>query len=420
MYDLKPPYVFVHKRVYRNERAVRRLERMLRALGDPPIQEVDVEDTARVLELAGPPPSIEPLGFAVRMGVERRAEDPALLFNTFVWSESERAEVDRGKYRETCSYRIARAMAGVGEDFAFSRRDALVSGGVQYVCQGGWGLHSLKGCVHKCDYCHEGYIVNLMLDLEDFADHVYRMTLDRPEQKLYRYDMYSDAICFEPEYGSSAVLSEMFARTGDKYLLYYTKSDNVEHLLDLPHKSNAIFYCTLATESVCRDIERDTPSMERRIEGLRRCQEAGYRVRVGFSPIIPTVNWRQEATECLEKLFAAVQPETVRLWVLSMMSPAEASQAIGDERLDPQFLEVMRTNTDFQGEEIFDQPFPRRARAETYAYYLDEIRRISPDTPVTLCSERRELWDMLADRLTVSPESLYCCCGGFSGRRFSP
>ena len=33
MYDLNPPQVFVHKRVYENEKATARLERMLKGLG---------------------------------------------------------------------------------------------------------------------------------------------------------------------------------------------------------------------------------------------------------------------------------------------------------------------------------------------------------------------------------------------------
>ena len=39
----------------------------------------------------------------------------------------------------------------------------------------------------------------------------------------------------------------------------------------------------------------------------------------GFSTIVPHKNWREEATIALEKLFAAARPDSVRLWVVSMM-----------------------------------------------------------------------------------------------------
>ncbi|MFB3892888.1 MAG: spore photoproduct lyase family protein [Phycisphaerae bacterium] len=413
MYALKPSHVFVHRRLRSNPLAVARMDRMLAALGNPPVTEIDASDTAAVLALAGPAPGTPRVAGRVRQGVERRPQDPSLIFNTFVWDESQRQKTHPcAAAADVQSQRIARLLAGVGEEFAFSHRERLVVDGRQYVCQGGWGIHSLKGCPHKCDYCEEGYYLNIMCDVEEFVEHVYQMTLRRPQQKLYRYDLFSDQIALEPEYGASAALAEMFARTGDKFLLYYTKSDNVEHLLDLP-KSNAIFYCTLATQTVCREIERGTPSMSERIEALRRCQQAGYRVRVGFSPIIPVPDWKREATECLEKLFAVVRPETVRLWVLSLMSPSECELLIGPKRLDRRFLEAMRSPA-AMAESAWSQPFPRQARAEIYAHYLDEIRRISPGTPVTLCSEEPQVWEMLAGKLQMRPEDLYCCCGGTS------
>ncbi|MBI2440195.1 MAG: hypothetical protein HYV35_02370 [Lentisphaerae bacterium] len=287
MYDLHPAQVFVHKRVYANPLALARLDRMLGALGHPPVQVVDERDTDRIIEAVGVGDSQAEQCPRWRQGVEKRAEDPAFLFNTFVWDEELRTPNPKERLN-SCAQMIASVMAGVGEDFAFSQRNpSLLSPEKAHVCQGGWGIHSLKGCVHKCDYCEEGYLVNFMLDLEEFAEHVLRMMERRPEQKLYRYDLYSDSICFEPEYGASAILASAFAETADKYLLFYTKSANVEHLLNLPHKAHSIFYCTLATATVCREIERGTPGMDARIAALRRCQEAGYVVRVGFSPIVP-------------------------------------------------------------------------------------------------------------------------------------
>lgn len=181
------------------------------------------------------------------------------------------------------------------------------------------------------------------------------------------------------------------------------------HILHLP-KSNAVFYITLATRTVCEEIERRTPSMEERIEALRRCQEAGYVVRVGFSPIIPIQRWREEATECIELLFSKVSPDTVRLWVVSMAEPEEAGIIFDLSKLDQRFVEEMRRSADkIKGKH--SSPFPSEVRAEIYAHYIDEIRRVSPETPVSLCTEELEVWEILSDRLEMSPYELYCCCG---------
>jgi len=53
MYDLNPPRVFVHKRVFENKKATDRLERMLQGLKNPSYEEVDESDTERIIAASG-------------------------------------------------------------------------------------------------------------------------------------------------------------------------------------------------------------------------------------------------------------------------------------------------------------------------------------------------------------------------------
>jgi len=346
----------------------------------------------------------------VRQGIEKIDSDPVFVFNTFVWDAAKIAPMAR-QYSNPRAANIARAIAGMRPQYG-RREQSDGCDGKPYVCQGGWSIHSLNGCVHRCDYCGLGYAVNIMLDLEAFAKDLERTFREHPYQMLYRYDLTSDYPCFEPEYGASEVLGECFQRNG-KYLLVYTKSNNIDHLLDMPYKEHMPCYWTLATETQCRLIERGTPSLDQRLEAMRKCQDAGYTVRAGFSPIIPHIGWREEATEALEKLFAVATPDTVRFWVLSMMTCSELEQIFGAENLDPEMLGMARSAVDEMAEK-YCNPFPRPARAEIYRHYLREIHRVSPDTPASLCTEERATWDTLVDVLHMDPDDLFCCCGQFS------
>ena len=410
MYDLNPQAVFVHKRVYEDKQAVVRLERMLAGLGNPSFEEVDVGDTAKVIEASGASDDLPVQSGRVRMGIEKRGTDPVFLFNTYVWDPDKIQPVTR-EYKHPRARAMARFMAGARPSAAYGRREASDGSDPKHfwVCQGGWSIHTINGCVHRCDYCGTGYAVNFMLDLERFAQELDRNFQERPHQKLYRYDLSSDYPCFEPEYGASEVLGECFARN-DKYLLVYTKSNNVDHLLDLPYKEHMPCYWTLATDTQCSTIERGTPTLDERLDAMRKCQDAGYVVRAGFSPIVPHRNWRADATAALEKLFAAAKPDTVRLWVVSMMLAEEAEQIFGTDNLDPECLDAMRRSaSDMDGTHA--GPFPAQTRAMIYGHYIDEIKRISPGTPVNLCTEEREQWDLLAGKLEMSPDRMFCCCG---------
>ncbi len=410
MYDLNPPRVFVHRRVYENPQAVVRLERMLGGLGNPSFDEVDESDTPEVIAASGALEEAQIRSNRVRQGVQKVGTDPVFLFNTHVWDPGKIKPLAQ-KYEHPRAAALARFMAGVGPSAIYGRREATdgLDPKLPFVCQGGWSFHTINGCVHKCDYCGMGCGVNFMLDLEEIGNDLERNFRERPQQRLYRYDLSSDYPAFEPEYGASELFGELFERN-DMYLLVYTKSDNIDHLLALPHKKHTICYWTLGTDTQCSMIERDTPSLDERLEAMRKCQEAGYVVRAGFSPIIPHKNWREEATIALEKLFAAAQPDTVRLWMISMMLCEEAEDIFGTGNIDPRCLAAMREAAPaLDGHH--SGPVPRAMRAEIYAHYIEEIRRISPQTPVNLCSEEYEMWDMLADKLVMSRDNMYCCCG---------
>jgi len=413
MYDLNPTAVFVHKRVYEDKHATARLERMLKGLGNPPFEEVDEGDTDRIIEAAGASDDLPVRSGRVRMGVEKRHEDPVFVFNTFVW-DPDKIKAPQKKYKHPRASALARSMFGVTPSSAYGRRETSDGADPKrlWVCQGGWSVHTINGCVHKCDYCNMGYVVNFMLDLEHFTTELDRNFAERPHQKLYRYDLSSDYPCFEPEYGASEVLGECFARN-DKYLLVYTKSNNIDHLLDMPYKEHMPCYWTVATDTQTKVIERDTPTLDERLEAMRKCQEAGYVVRAGFSPIIPHRNWREEATAALEKLFATATPDTVRLWVVAMMLADETEEIFGTENLDPECLREMRKHAS-EMDGTHAGPFPAHVRAEIYGHYIDEIKRISPGTPVNLCTEEREQWDLLAHKLEMKPDKLFCCCGQHS------
>lgn len=420
MYQIKPKAVFAHKRVFENPRAVARMERILDALGISPadVPRVDLDDFEDIMKACEgfedvvSEEIVKASHGRFRSGHLRVASAPVFVFNTFAWDHTERAPVPANLLSPQAKI-LYRLLDGVGEDFAFSRRDQhLGETSSGHVCQGGWGIHTLRGCLHKCDYCSQTYINTVLLDIEDYCDHLVAMFKRRPEQLLYRYDLFSDILGLEPEYGASEVLAKCFKDHG-KYLLLYTRSDNVKWLADMPHRENTLLNWTLSMDTQCRTIERDSPGLAERIEAMRFCQEHGYPVRAGFSPIIPVKNWRQETTEMLEQLFAKVQPEVLRGWVLAMMDCMEFELLFDTANMDQDIMRRMREAApELNGKH--HAPFPIDVRAEIYEHYLAESKRLSPDTPFAICTENAGVWDLLGDKIPMVRDNMFCCCGAVS------
>jgi len=189
----------------------------------------------------------------------------------------------------------------------------------------------------------------------------------------------------------------------------------VQYLADLPvqYRDHVPINWTLSMDTQARVVERDSPSLSARIEAMRFCQQHGYVVRAGFSPIIPVADWRRETTDMLEELFAKVQPEVLRGWVLAMMDAVEFETMFDASIMDQKFMARMRqVAPNLDGKH--HAPFPFDVRAEIYEHYISEAKRISPTTPFAICTEPPEIWDMLEDRLQMTRSQMFCCCGGLS------
>ncbi len=287
------------------------------------------------------------------------------------------------------------------------------------VCNPAWQLHSIGGCHFRCAYCSLGWCINILMNVEEYmARLAKRLEIDAwaRAQKLWQYDNQTDTVCFEPEFGMAPALVEFFARKEGKWLeLYVGKSDHVDFLLELDHRGKTVCCWSLSGPTQSTEIEWRAAPMDARIEAMARCREAGYPVRVRFSPIVPVRNWREENREMIERLFSAVQPDLVTFETLRFMDYQKIVRYLDPELLDEEFLEVMERaqgQPHRQGCEI-----PREYRLKVYRFIIDELERVSPQTPYALCRAEREVWKALAAdfaRHGQHPDNYVCNCGPWS------
>jgi spore photoproduct lyase len=220
--------------------------------------------------------------------------------------------------------------------------------------------------------------------------------------------------CWEPELGGTRLLVDLFAQESDKYLLLYVgKSDNVDYLPDYDHRGHTICCWSLGTETQCRRVEYRTADMEARLAAARKCQEAGYTVRIRLSPMVPTAGWREEVRHMIRRMFEEIRPDVITMEPLRY-TPYEALESDFEPGLiDPGFMQAMAEIPD--DTEGWDRSqFPDDLRIEMFRLVLDEVGRLSPDTPVGLCREKRRVWEAMADdfdRMGQHPDNYVCNCG---------
>jgi hypothetical protein len=376
--------LYVRKDVLERPLARARAERLMRALGSPPFTVVS-DQTLAELEKQWQPAFAQ--GWAWRTASFDYSEGWTVLLDVYAGTE-------RPQGVRMSGLRTQKGQAAEGR-----------------VCQTALEIHCAFGCKHRCAYCHCWPHFRIACDLETLADSLPRMFEEHPAQKLWKFDNLTDTIVLEPEYGASALLVPLFAQWKDRFLLLYTKSDNVEHLLDLKHGGHTLISWSLSPLTQSRLIEVGAPDVHARIEAMRRCSEAGYTVRARLSPIVPLKGWRDEMRIMLDELFSRVTPDVVTIDVLGWCQPDAVPRFMDIRLLEDEcrlaLERLIRDRVRTRGKHVF----PHEVREDILRFTIDELKARSPRTPVSICNETFEMWDALEKRMGMVRTGYVCCCG---------
>jgi len=392
MNKLYSPAVYIHERVEADVRALARVDRMMRKIETPEVvRGVTDGQLEEVLSETGWRESR-------RLSGEKKLGDPSVIFNAFDFGQAD-SGTGQGK---------GDIFKG-GRAWTLRDRNRVIRNGT--VCQTAWELHSVRGCLFRCEYCYLQHVLNICVNIEAFVEAL-RPFVAEHDQTLYKWDSHSDILPLEPEYDASRPMVELFGSQDHAYLMHYTKSDNVDCLEHVAHNGQTIVCWSLSAHTQSREIEVDTATCEERIEAMRRCQSWGYPVRCRLSPVIPVVNWREENREMVELLFSQATPDVISLQTLSRFPEYEMLPRMLDpEMLDPSFVVAAEAARDEMAGKIVG-PLPHHKRAEVYRYLIAEIRRVSPETPLSICLETPEMWEELQPLMGQSQAAYACCCGG--------
>ncbi len=290
------------------------------------------------------------------------------------------------------------------------RDEAGTHGGV---CQTALELNLVDGCPFRCAYCGFGRRIIFSLDVERFAAGLDGIFARYPAQRLYKYSNMTDLPPFEPELDAIPPLVERFAREQGRYLMLFTKSDNLAPLEQLDHRGHTIVSWSISCETVSREIEKRTAPMQARIASMRRMQRAGYLVRARLSPIVPVANWKAEYMAMLELLFSQTAPDLVTLELLGWMTVDDLIAILPRELLDVQALAAAEAACQELANVMWG-PFTQATHEQVYQFLIETVQRLSPGTPVAVCHGTPATWATLGEVMQMSPNGYLCNCGPFS------
>ena len=166
---------------------------------------------------------------------------------------------------------------------------------------------------------------------------------------------------------------------------------------------------SLTSSLQSREVEAFSATMEERIEAARKCASWGYPVRIKFKPIVPFAGWRDHAREMIREVMA-VKLENISLFTIAWMDVDELKACFPVDLLDQEYLRAAEeAKEEMKGRSV--RPYPHHVRAEIYRFYVEQIRALNADVPITLCTEALDMWEEMAPLVGQKPRSFVCGCG---------
>jgi spore photoproduct lyase len=290
------------------------------------------------------------------------------------------------------------------------RDEAGAHGGV---CQPGMQVNLIDGCMFRCAYCGFGRYIVFHLDVERLIDGLDAVFAEHPAQRLYKFSNMTDLPPFEPELDVVPPMVERFAREADRYLMLFTKSDNVDFLRDIDHRGRTIISWSITCGTASRQVDKRAATMDERIDAMARMRDVGYLVRARLSPIVPVINWREEYTELFERMFERVRPDMVTMELLGWMTVDDLLAIFDRWLLDSDALAAAEAARD-ELAGVRWGPFTQQTHDEIYQFCIDTVHRLSPNTPISVCHGTAATWKSLGASMDMTPDSYLCNCGPMS------
>lgn len=183
-------------------------------------------------------------------------------------------------------------------------------------------------------------------------------------------------------------------------LLFLTKSDCIDDLLELNHRGQSIISFSLNTEKVFQELEHRTASPESRLRAAEKVQKAGYEVRLRIDPVIFYSTWEKDYSELVDNIFQFVRP--TRITIGEYRPSNGLANHIGSRFPDSQLLRI-NSSLVREGRKL---RYPENQRINMFRLIIEKIKRIDPTVKISLCKEPPLVWKAVG----LNVKGLLCNC----------
>ena len=276
-------------------------------------------------------------------------------------------------------------------------------------CAKFYKLTAYNNCNFWCEYCYlyltfrTQPISTHFMNYDQMYDEIIKFDRSRVPKsfKLLNLGELGDPLAVDHITGfAKQIIPFMPEHAPGTRLLFLTKSDCVDEILELDHGGQSIISFSLNTETVFQQLEHRTASPESRLAAAAKVQKAGYEVRLRIDPIIFYSTWEKDYIELVDKIFQFVQP--TRITIGEYRPSNGLANHIGSRFPDSPLLRINKSMIREGGK----LRYKKGQRIEMFRTIIERIKQNRSDIHIALCKEQPQIWKALS----LNMKGLLCNC----------
>jgi len=263
-------------------------------------------------------------------------------------------------------------------------------------CPNYWHFSCYGYCPYGCKYCYLAGTrgvwfsptVKIYVNLPEIIARIDRTARRIGEPTAFYLGKLQDALALDPLTAYATVLVPFFAKHPYARQVLLTKSAHVERLLDLDHGGHTILSWSLNPPEIAGAFEENVPTVEERIDAMRKCAAKGYPLRAVIMPVIPVDGWETLYKRFIRRLLEAVPVSRLTFGGICIYRGARGlmEQKLSADNVISQRIRESGKSED--GRVRYDPSF----RVAVYRRLIDAAHDVQPDLPLALCLEERDVW----------------------------
>jgi spore photoproduct lyase len=276
-------------------------------------------------------------------------------------------------------------------------------------CSKFYKLTAYNNCNFWCEYCY------LYLTFRTMPISTHFVNYDKMFKEIVSFDKASipdvlsvlnlgelcDPLAVEDITGFAEELIPFVAEETQKTrLLFLTKSDRIDSLLDLNHKNKSIMSFSVNTNMVYQQLEHRTASPEERLKAAGKLQKAGYEIRLRIDPVILYSTWKKDYVDLVETIFSYVRPERI---TIGEYRPSKGLASHISSRFPESSLLKINSGLISDGTKL---RYPEEHRLAMFKVIIGTIKKHDRKVKIALCKEDIKIWK----NLNLQINGLSCNC----------